>query len=61
MTFSVGRYKIIWGSVEPGNGRRFGYSNPKGGEYMPIIVTFHPFGFTVTIRITKRDNRHSDK
>lgn len=42
-------------------GGRFGYANPKGGTYMPIIVTFHPFGLTVTIRITKRDNRHSAK
>jgi len=25
---------------------------------MPVIITFHPFGLTVTIRITKRDNRH---
>ena len=46
---------------ELGDGRRFGYSNPKGGEYMPITITFHPFGFTVTIKIVKKYNRHSDK
>ena len=33
---------------------------PKGGMYMPITITFHLFGFTVTIRITCR-NRHSAK
>lgn len=45
---------------ESGNGRRFGYSNPKGGGEMPMTFTFHVYGFTVTVRV-KRDNRHSDK
>ena len=30
----------------------------KGGDKMPITITFHIFGFTVTIRIKGR-NRHS--
>ena len=34
----------------------------KGGEeFMPIILTFHWHGFTVTIRIVKRDSRHPDR
>ena len=44
-----------------GNDRRLGYTTREGVKRVPIIVTFHPFGFTVTIRITKRDSRHSDK
>ena len=27
--------------------------HPKGGERMPVTVTFHVFGFTVTIRIKR--------
>ena len=38
-------------------GRRFGLSLPKGGEKMPITLTFHVFGLTFTIRI-KKQNRH---
>ena len=37
-----------------------GYTHPKGGVYMPITLTFHVFGITVTVRL-KRDNRHSAK
>ena len=36
-----------------------GFVSPrKGGDKMPITITFHIFGFTVTIRIKGR-NRHS--
>ena len=34
-------------------GRRFGLSLPKGGEKMPITLTFHLFGLTFTLRIKK--------
>ncbi len=30
---------------------------PKGGEAMPITVTFHIFGYVVTIKV-KSENRH---
>ena len=33
---------------------------PKGGEKMPITITFHLFGLVFSIRI-KRENRHSAK
>jgi hypothetical protein len=29
----------------------------KGGEQMPITLTFHLFGLTVTVRV-KKQNRH---
>ena len=45
---------------EPGDGRRFGCTNPKGGVDMPITLTFHVFGCTVTVKV-KSDNRHSAK
>ena len=35
-------------------------SNPKGGKHMPITLTFHVYGITVTVTL-KRDNRHSGK
>ena len=31
--------------------------HPKGGVYMPVTLTFHVKGFTVTITV-KRTNRH---
>ena len=31
-------------------------------KLMPITLTFHVFGYTITVRIkTKSDNRHSGK
>jgi hypothetical protein len=34
----------------------------KGVKLMPITLTFHVFGYTITVRIkTKSDNRHSGK
>ena len=35
-------------------------TSPKGGEHMPITLTFHVRGLTVTVQV-KRDNRHSAK
>ncbi len=32
----------------------------QGGTEMPITLTFHIFGYTVTITVKSR-NRHSDK
>lgn len=46
------------------NGGRFGsLSLRRGGWPVPITITFHPWIFTVTIRIDldRRKNRHSDK
>lgn len=34
--------------------------HPKGGEAVPITITLHILGYTVTIRIKGR-NRHSAK
>ena len=42
------------------NGRRFGYNLRKGVRLMPITITLHICGYTVTIRIKGR-NRHSAK
>lgn len=39
------------------NGRRFGYNLRKGVRLVPIIITLHILGFTVTVRIKGR-NRH---
>ena len=41
------------------NGRRFGSHHPKGGE--PMRITLHIGGYTVTIIVKKRENRHSGK
>ena len=39
-----------------------GHHSPKGGDVMPITLTFHLFGITVQIRLTKKsNNRHSGK
>ena len=39
-----------------------GHHSPKGGDRMPITLTFHLFGITVQIRLTKKsNNRHSAK
>ena len=35
-------------------------TSPKGGVAMPITLTFHIFGYTVTITVKSR-NRHSAK
>ena len=35
-------------------------STRKGGEHMPITLTFHVYGITVTVTL-KRDKRHSAK
>ena len=40
-------------------GRRLAL-RPKGGRHMPITLTFHIHGITVTVTL-KRDNRHSAK
>ena len=34
--------------------------HPEGGEHMPIIITIHIFGLSVTVKI-KMQNRHSAK
>ena len=51
-------------SMSPGTGRgaaqfhkAVGEYPPKGGESMPVTITFHWCGLTITVRI-KRDNRH---
>ena len=31
--------------------------HPKGGVHMPLTITWHWRGFTITIKV-KRDNRH---
>lgn len=41
--------------------RRLGCTTRKGVKRVPITITFHPFDLTVTIRIAKRDSRHSAK
>ena len=42
--------------------KRLAYTLRKGVKLMPITLTFHLFGFTVTVRIkTKSNNRHSAK
>ena len=38
------------------NGRRLA-PLPKGGESMPITLTFHVLGFTITVTV-KSKNRH---
>ncbi len=44
---------------EPEGGWRF---PPKGGDHMPITLTFHICNITITIRIkVKSNNRHSAK
>ena len=42
------------------NGRRFSHILRKEVRPMPITITLHIFGYTVTIRIKGR-NRHSAK
>ena len=54
----------------PASGRRLGAAeqrqlniwrlahHPKGGVSMPVRLTFHMFGYTVTIKV-KKDNRHT--
>ena len=42
--------------------KRLAYTLRKEVELMPITLTFHVFGLTVTVRIkTKSNNRHSGK
>ena len=42
--------------------KRLAYTLRKEVKLMPITLTFHVFGLTVTVRIkTKSDNRHSAK
>ena len=42
--------------------KRLAYTLRKGVKLMPIILTIHVFGYTVTLRITKKsNNRHSAK
>ena len=42
--------------------KRLAYTLRKEVKLMPITLTFHLFGFTVTVRIkTKSNNRHSAK
>ena len=42
--------------------KRLAYTPRKGVKLMPITLTFHVFGLTVTVRTkTKSDNRHSAK
>ena len=35
-------------------------SSPKGGDTMPLTLTFHLFGLVFTLKV-KRENRHSAK
>jgi len=53
-------YGIIMSVVEePEGGWQF---PPRGGDCMPITITFHIRNITVTIRIkVKSNNRHSGK
>jgi len=42
--------------------KRLAYTLRKEVELVPIILTIHVFGYTVTLRITKKsNNRHSAK
>ena len=57
----------MWKSVRKGTGgihesvKRLAIILRKGVKLMPITLTFHVFGYTITVRIkTKSDNRHSD-
>ncbi len=36
------------------------HTTRKGGDSMPLTITFHAFGYVFTIRV-KRENRHSAK
>ena len=65
----IDSFRLVWynrlGSFEPqgrqhSDGRFFSGILCKGGVPMPITLTFHIFGLTVTIRINGR-NRHSGK
>jgi len=39
-----------------------GHHTPRGGDGMPITITLHVFGFTITVRVNRKsDNRHSAK
>lgn len=38
-------------------GEAVSYTTREGGERMPITLTIHIFGYTVTIRV-KKQNRH---
>ena len=58
----------MWKSVQKGTGRihesvkRLAIILRKEVMLMPITLTFHVFGYTITVRIkTKSDNRHSGK
>ena len=42
------------------SGAVFGLIPPKGGDIMPITLTFHLFGLVFTLKI-KWENRHSAK
>lgn len=44
-----------------GNDRRLSYTTREGVKRVPITITFHPFHLTVTVKIAKRDSRHSAK
>ncbi len=39
------------------NGRRFSYISAKEVRHMPITLTIHILGYTITIRV-KKQNRH---
>ncbi len=40
------------------NGRRLSPNLRKEVRTMPVTITFHVFGFTFTLRIVKKENRH---
>ena len=65
---------ILWlaygsvGSVRQGTGgihesvKRLAYTLRKEVKLMPITLTFHVFGYTITLKVTKKsNNRHSAK
>ena len=52
-------YTFFVGEMSHHNGRRFSSHHPKGGE--PMRITLHIGGYTVTIIVKKRENRHSGK
>ena len=48
---------IVRAGVLHNKAGRFGLKPPKGGDLMPVTITFHLFGLTFTLRI-KWENRH---
>ena len=60
LTFCLKHSKITARGVLHTTAGGLAHTTRKGGDLMPLTITFHIFGYVVTIRV-KCETRHSDK